>query len=106
VLRKGQRANLTVIGLENYRKRFDREGELLIRYQDGRRDWTYAVDAKHDAKAEMYKEALKKFKITDGQLKFGLSKLHEVAIKKQKQILKQKKENDSNKKQKGGNFFI
>ena len=63
-----------VIALENYRKRVGHEGELLIRYKDGRRDWSHACTAKIDAKAKMYNEALKRFNLTNEQLEFGLSK--------------------------------
>jgi hypothetical protein len=109
VLKPKQRKDLTVVGLENYRKKFGREGELLIRFADGRRDWTYACDAKKDAKAKMYNEAMKKFKLTDDQFKFGLSKLHLIAVEKQKKLLKEKeKQNQLNlkKKQKRGKYYI
>jgi hypothetical protein len=106
VLKKGTRANLTVIGLENYRKQYEKEGELLMRYKDGRRDWTFAIDAKHDAKDEMYNEAMQRFKLTDDQFKFGLSKFHEIAINKQKELLKQQLEDNANKQKEKGNFFI
>jgi hypothetical protein len=57
----------------------------------------------------MYNEAMKKFNLTDDQLKFGLSKLHKVAIEKQRKLLKEKeKENQLNlkKKQKLGKYYI
>lgn len=103
---KQKRHDLTVVGLENYRKQVGKEGELLIRYADGRRDWTYCVDAKKDAKTKMYNEAMKKLKLTDEQMKLGLSKQHLVAIEKQKKLLKQKQMEamNSNKKQKRGNY--
>lgn len=109
VLKKNQRVDLTVVGLENYRKKFGYEGELLIRFADGRRDWTYAVNAKKDAKAKMYKDAMKRFKLTDEQFKFGLSRLHLVAVDKQKKLMKDKeKENqlNVNKKQKRGKYSV
>jgi hypothetical protein len=109
VLKQKQRPDLTVVGLENYRKQFGYEGELLIRFADGRRDWTYAINAKKDAKAKMYNQAMKKFKLTDEQFKFGLSKHHQVAAEKQKKLLKEKEtENqlNSNKKQKQGKYSI
>jgi hypothetical protein len=106
VLKRGVRADLTVIGLENYRKQYQKEGELLMRYKDGRRDWTYAIDAKSDAKDEMYNDAMRRFKLTDDQLKFGLSKFHEIAINKQKELLKQKLQDDANKQKEKGIFFI
>jgi hypothetical protein len=109
VIKPKQRPDLTVVGLENYRKKFGYEGELLIHFADGRRDWTYAINAKKDAKAKMYNQAMKKFNLTDDQLKFGLSKHHQVAIEKQKKLLKEKeKENQLNlkKKQKRGKYSI
>ena len=57
----------------------------------------------------MYKDAMKKFKLTDEQFKFGLSRLHLVAAEKQKKILKDKeKENqlNVNKKQKRGKYSV
>ena len=107
MITKGQRPDLTVVGIENYRKKFGYEGELLICYKDGRRDWTYAIDAKKDAKAKMYKDAMKKFKLTDEQFKFGLSRLHLVAAEKQKKSLKDKeKENQLNLKKKKDKYSV
>lgn len=80
---------MTVVGLENYRKQYGKEGELLMRYADGRRDWTFAVNAKKDAKTKMYKQAMNTFNLTDEQFKFGLSNLHLLAIEKQKKLLKE-----------------
>lgn len=109
VLKKGKRPDLTVVGLENYRKRFGFEGELLIRFADDRRDWTFAVDAKKDAKAKMYHAAMKKFKLTDEQFKFGLSRHHLIALDKQKKNMKENekvKVLNLKKKQKRGKYYI
>ena len=52
---------------------------------------------------------MKRFKLTDEQFKFGLSRLHLVAVDKQKKLMKDKeKENqlNVNKKQKRGKYFV
>ena len=79
------------MALENYRKRLGHEGELLVRFKDGRRDWAPACACKTDAKAKMYNDALKSFNLTNDQLEFGKSKKQIVTIEKQKG-----KENSSN----------
>jgi hypothetical protein len=96
---KTKRADLTVMALENYRKQKGKEGELLIRWKDGRRDWTIAYAAKKDAKAPMYNAALKKFKMTNELLKYNQTNLIAIAVAEQ-----QKKLNllTQNKKHKGG----
>jgi hypothetical protein len=101
---KSKRQDLVVMALENYRKRKgEYEGELLIRWKDGRREWTNACAAKTDAKAKMYNAALKKFNLTNEQLQYGLTRAHNAAIEKQKNKLILY---DPNKKQKEGKYSI
>ena len=75
-----QKTDLEVMGLENYRKREGYEGELLVHFKDGRRDWAPACACKKDAKAKMYNDALKRFNLTNEQLEYGLSKKQIVPI--------------------------
>ena len=75
-----QKTDLEVMGLENYRKREGYEGELLVHFKDGRRDWAPACACKTDAKAKMYNDALKRFNLTNEQLEYGLSKKQIVTI--------------------------
>lgn len=84
---KSKRPSLKVIALENYRKQVAREGELLIHWEDGRREWAYCCNARTDAKAPMYNAALKRFKLTNVIMKLGLSKEIIIAINKQKDKL-------------------
>ena len=86
-----KRKNLIVEGLENYRKEVEKEGELLIRWKDGRRDWTYCIDAKKDASAAMYNAAMKKFGYTDNEFCYGLSRKEENEEKARKKLLRKQK---------------
>ena len=86
-----KRNDLTVEGLENYRKEVEKEGELLIRWKDGRREWSYCIDAKKDAKAPMYNAAMKQFGYTDNECSFGLSKKKELEEKARKKLLRKQK---------------
>jgi hypothetical protein len=95
-----KRACLQVDSLVNYRKREgEYEGELLIKWKDGRREWTPAKSAWKDAKAPMFNAALKKFNLTKEMLRFGLTKQKEIAVEKQRK--KELYYKDQNKKHKG-----
>jgi hypothetical protein len=71
---KTKRQILKVMALENYRKEVAKEGELLIHWEDGRREWAFCCNVKIDAKAAMYNAAIKRFKLTNEIMEFGLSK--------------------------------
>ena len=56
---KTKRQILNVKVLENYRKQVAKEGELLIHWEDGCREWAFCCNVKIDAKAAMYNAAIK-----------------------------------------------
>ena len=89
-LKPRQKADLEVIAIENFRKRYGHEGELLIHFKDGRRDWAPACACKYDAKAKMYNDALKRFNLTNDMLEYGLSRKKINTIEKNKGKEKQK----------------
>ena len=85
---KTKRQILTVKALENYRKQVALEGELLIHWEDGRREWAFCCDVKKDAKAALYNAAMKRFKLTNEMMRFGLSKPKLMLISIDKQQMK------------------
>lgn len=94
---KTKRAIWEVESLENYRKRLGHEGELLLQWKDGRREWIYTSAAKHDAKAAMFNDALRRFNLTKEMMDYGLTRKQIEEDKKNNQKLKDKNKKKGNK---------
>lgn len=101
---KSKRPSLVCVELCNHRKQMGNEGELLVRWKDGRRDWSHMYAAYKDCGAKMVNSYLKSVSLSKEIMGHGL-----IAKKRKQAIEMQKKKLDyyqQNKKQKITGKFL